>query len=126
MIRSLIENNGPWLLIDGGLSEREPELDFIPPKTLKEYLERYPNGIRDATKVAAKELKLALAFGSLDKWAKDITEMYLGFAEAGLEDIVAMFAFPLRPIPGKGESERFHNYIGQRVKAALPVCPDGR
>lgn len=104
------------------MREQEPESEpgFELPKTLPEYIARYPDGILEATKLAARELRL-VPMGGFDGWAKGITEMFLGFLQLGLEDVVAMYAFPLRPIPGGCESERFHNYIGQRVKAALPV-----
>jgi hypothetical protein len=99
----------------------EPEQGFVLPKSLWEYLVRFPNGIREATESAAEELGLVSLSDSLDNWAQGLIQMFLDFLMLGLEDIVEMYAFPLRPIPGGCESERFHNYIRQRVRAALPV-----
>jgi len=101
--------------------EQEPEQGFVLPKSLWEYLVRFPNGIREATENAAMELGLVSPDGGLDDWARGLTEMFLGFLQLDLEDVVEMYAFPLCPIPGGCESERFHNYIRQRVRAALPV-----
>lgn len=103
------------------LLEQEAESGFVPPKTLWEYLARYPSGIRKATESAAAELGLVPPFGGLDAWARGLTEMSLGFAQADLEDIVGLFPYRQHLCRGETESERFHYYINLRVKAALPI-----
>jgi hypothetical protein len=46
-IPNLTEEDARWLL-NFGVMWDEPEPAFIPPKTLPEYLVRYPTGIREA------------------------------------------------------------------------------
>jgi len=106
--------------------EADPEQGFVTPKTLWEYLVRFPNSIRATTEWAAEKLGLAPGLGELDVWSQGITRMFIGFLELGLEDVVQMYPFcsahylpPKRP--GERESERFRGYIRRRVKAALPV-----
>jgi len=98
-IPKLTEEDACWLQKLGVMWEHEPEPDFIPPRTLREYLTRYPNGIREAVGQAANELGIALPEGGLDDLAQDIAQMFLGFAALDLEDIVAMYQFhrPVRP-----------------------------
>ncbi|MGD0696930.1 MAG: hypothetical protein ABSB82_19100 [Terriglobia bacterium] len=103
------------------LREQEPEPEFVPPKSLWEYLVRYPTGIRMATERAAEELGLVPPDGGLDSWAQGLTDMFISFVQLGLEDVVEMFTHPVQPCHGDSESERFHDYIRQRVEAALPV-----
>ncbi len=50
-----------WLLNLKILWEQEPEPGFVPPKTFKEYLARYPNGVREGVGWRAKRLELTLS-----------------------------------------------------------------
>jgi hypothetical protein len=128
-IPKLTEEDARWLINLGVTWELETEPEFIPPKTLPEYLVRYPNGVREATEEAAKSLDLNLASGDLDALAQDVITMFLSFCP-DLEDIVEMYV-TFRPIrPREDRSEHFHSYVRMRVKAALPVVlgnrePDG-
>jgi hypothetical protein len=120
LIPSLTEKDACWILNLGITWEHEPELGFVPPKSLREYLVRYPNCIREATERAAKELEADLPnYYDLDDLAQDIVVMFLEFSEDDLEDIVEMY--PLHPPmrPGGSRSAQFHDYIRHRVRAAL-------
>ena len=99
--------------------EREPEPDFIPPRSLREYLARYPNGIRETVREAAKELEADLPdYNDLDDLVQDIVVMFLDFS-TDLEDIVEMHVTCPPPRPGRCRSQHFHLYIRLRVRAAL-------
>jgi hypothetical protein len=119
-IPHLTENDACWLLNLGVMWEREPEPDFIPPKSLGEYLARYPNGIRAATERAAKELGIALPDDDLDDLAQDIVVTFLD-SSTGSEDVVEMYATCPPPRPGKCRSAHFHHYVKLRARAALPT-----
>jgi hypothetical protein len=99
LIPSLTEKDACWLQNLGVMWEHEPEPDFIPPKNLREYLARYPNGIKEAVEVAAKRLGLDLSDDDLDDLAQDAIVMFLDFAATGLGDIFDMYPFrpPMRP-----------------------------
>ncbi len=118
---SLTEADARWLLNLGVILEEDPEPGFVLPKTLQEYLARYPGGIREATGKAAEELGLDFTEGYLDGLALEILKMFLGFEKADLEDIVEMYAYPPPMPPERYMSVRFHGYIRHRVRAALPV-----
>lgn len=100
------------------LLEQEPEQGFVLPKSLWDYLVRFPNGIREATESTARELGLVPLDGGLDAWAEGVTDMFVRFEEAGLEDVVAMFPL-LRP--RQYGSEQFQEYMKARVTWALPA-----
>lgn len=76
--------------------EDDPQPGFVPPKSLREFSGRYPNGMRRAVGEAAKRLGLDL---SNDEMAQDLIVMSLDFAANGLEDIFEMYPFrpPMRP-----------------------------
>ena len=97
----------------------EPE--FIPPKTIGEYLNRFPHGISEATRAVANEMGLRLTDGSLEDLAQEITQMFLDFVALDLEDVVAMFPLDkfFRPRAGEHGSEKFERYVRFRVKAAV-------
>ena len=118
LIPSLTEKDACWILNLGVTWEHEPELGFVPPKSLREYLVRYPNCIREAVEVAAKRLGLDLSDDDLDTLAQNVITMFLSFCP-DLEDIVEMY-MTFRPIrPGEERSEHFHSYVKMRVRAAL-------
>lgn len=102
--------------------EQDPEPGFVPPGTLREYLTRYPNGIRDAVGDVAKELGLAVRDGGLDLLAQDSVQMFIDFVAGDLEDIVAMYPFHKPVRPGACGSARFDDYIRMRVAAFIPVA----
>jgi hypothetical protein len=114
----LTEKDACWILNLGVTWEHEPELGFVPPRCLWEYLSGYPNGIREAVGEVADELGLALPDGGLDGLAQDIVLMFLDFS-TDLEDIFEMY--PLHPPmrPGGCRSQHFHHYLKLRVRAAI-------
>jgi len=117
----LTAEDARWLLILGVTWGHGVEPEFIPPKTLQEYLTRYPTGIREAVGEVADELGIALPDNGLDDLSQEITRMFLGFLDADLEDAVAMYV-TFRPIrPREDRSEHFHSYVKMRLRAALPV-----
>ena len=118
-ILSLTEKDARWLRNLGILWEKEPEPDFVPPRTFKEYLSRYPNGIREAVEKVAGELGLARSGEGLDGLARDIIAMFQDFVAGDLEDIVEMYPFHGLVGPGEDGAAHFHHYIRFRVKAAL-------
>lgn len=120
-IPKLTEEDARWLQDLTVAWEQDPEPGFIPPKTLREYLVRFPQGVREAVGEVAKELGVALPDGSLDDLAQEITQMFLDFVAADLEDVVAMFPFDKSFRPGAGEngSAKFQRYVRFRVKAAV-------
>ncbi len=129
VIPSLTEKDACWLLNLGVRWEPEPEPDFMPPKSLQEYLARYPHGIREAAGEAAKRLGLDLSNDDLNDLGQDIVVMFLD-SSTDLEDVVKMYATCLPPRPGKCRSAHFHHYIKFRVRAALRTLlrnrePDG-
>ena len=117
-IPKLTEEDARWLQNLGVRWEPEPEPDFIPPKSLREYLVRYPNGITEAVGKAAKRLGLGLSDDDLDDLAQDIVLMFLDFS-TDLEDIFEMYPRhpPMRP--GGCRSQHFHHYLKLRMRAAV-------
>ena len=106
-ILKLAEGDSRWLQDLRVAWEHEPEPEFVPPKTLHEYLTRFPTGIREAVGEVANELGIALPGSGLDDLAQEITQMFLDFLEADLEDVVALYEFQrslsfsfLYPSPG--------------------------
>jgi hypothetical protein len=60
LIHKLMEKDACWLQNLGVMWEHEPELGFVPPRCLWEYLSGYPNGIREAVGEAVKSLEVSL------------------------------------------------------------------
>jgi len=118
VIPALTKQDARGLLSLGVAWEHEPEPDFIPPRTLREYLTRCPTGIREAMGEAAKELGIALPGGGLDDLAQDIVVMFLDFA-VDLEDIVEMYPFHPPVRPGERRSAHFNDYIRLRVRLGV-------
>ena len=100
------------------LWEQEPELDAKPPKTFREYLVQFPNGIREAVTIAAKELELTLSHDELDDLAQDVIVMFLDFT-VDVEDIIEGYSLSPSSSPGECRSEHFNNYI--RIEVTLGV-----
>jgi len=122
-VPKLAEEDSHWLHDLRVAWEQEPEPEFIVPKTLPEYLGRYPTGIREAVGVVAKELGLAMPDGGLDEVAQEVSQMFLDFLALDLEDVVAMFPFDkfFHRRDGEHNSAAFHRYVRFRVKAAVQV-----
>ena len=121
VIPSLTEKDACWLLNLGVRWEPEPEPDFVPPRSVREYLARYPTGIREAVEAVASELGIALPDGALDDLAQDVVQMFLDFNGLGLEDVVQMFSFYSTLHPERYGRAHFHDYIRMRVAACVPV-----
>jgi hypothetical protein len=115
VIPALSEKDACWLLNLGVMWDQDTERDFVPPSTLREYLVRFPNGVRLAAEAATKEVGLDLSDDDLDDLAQDIIVMSLDFAVSGLEDIVEMYAFHQPVLPGDHRAAHFHEYIRLRV-----------
>jgi hypothetical protein len=120
-IPKLTAEDARWLLNLGVVWEHEVEPDFIPPKTLREYLACFPTGIREAVEAVAHEMGLALRDSGLDNLAQEITRMFFDFAALGLEDIVELYGFYKSMHPGECGATGFHAYIRFRVAACVPV-----
>jgi len=118
-IPSLTDKDARWLQNLGILWEQEPEPGFVPPRTFKEYLSRYPDGIREAVEEVARELGLARSGEGLDGLARDIIVMFHDFVAADLEDIVEMYPFHGLVGPGEDGAAHFHSYIRFRVRAGV-------
>jgi hypothetical protein len=101
--------------------EEGPEPCFVPPKSVREFLSRYPNGMRRAVAEAAKRLGLDLSNDDMDDMAQDLIVMFLDSAANGLEDIFEMHPFRPPVRPGEHRSAHFHEYIRLRVKACVLV-----
>jgi hypothetical protein len=121
-IHHFTENDARWLQNLGVICD-EPEPEFVPPKTLPEYLARFPHGIRDATEAVAMELELLLTDGGLEDLAHEVEEMFVSFLDGDLEDVVALYEFhrSLRP-----EGLSFPDYMKFRVRACVPVVLQNR
>ncbi|MGA2608710.1 MAG: hypothetical protein ABSH01_14795 [Terriglobia bacterium] len=119
VIPALLEKDARWLLDLGVLWEEDAEPGFVPPKSLREYLARYPNGMRRAVGEAAKRLGLDLSDDDMDDMAQDLIVMFLDFAATGLEDIFDMYPFrpPMRPWGCR--SAQFREYVTLRVMAGM-------
>jgi hypothetical protein len=120
LIPKLTEKDACWLLNLGVTWEHEPELGFVPPRCLWEYLSGYPNGIREAVGEAVKSLEVSLSDDDLDDLAQDIVAMFLD-SSTDLEDVVKMHVTCPPPRPGRCRSQHFHGYIRHRVRSALPT-----
>jgi hypothetical protein len=118
LIPSLAEQDISWLLKYGVYWGPDPESRFVPPHNLREYLSRYPNGIRNGVENVARELKPGLSGDVLHDWAQQITIMFLDFALGG-EDIVETYAQSYPAEPGKDRSGHFHDYFNLCVRAAM-------
>jgi hypothetical protein len=123
LIPSLTGKDACWLLNLGVMWEQEPEPDFIPPKSLREYLVQYLTSIRKAVGYVALELGLAPSDDGLDALVQKITQMFLRFVAADLEDVVAMYAFH-RSLRLGGFS--FPDYMRFRVKACVETVLQNR
>jgi hypothetical protein len=119
VIPSLTEKDACWLGKLKVMWEEDPEPGFVPPKGLREYLARYPDGMRRAVREAARRLGLDLSDDDMDDMAQDLILMFLDFAAAGLEDIIGMYPFrpPMRPAGCR--SEQFHEYVTLRVMSGM-------
>ena len=117
-IPKLAEQDSRWLRDLRVAWEPEPQPEFVPPKTLPEYLARFPTGIREAVGEVAEEMGLALNDGGLNDLAQEITQMFLDFVEFDLEDVVALYDFHRSLRPG---GFTFDSYMKFRVKASVPV-----
>jgi hypothetical protein len=122
-IPKLAEEDSRWLQ-NLRVIWNETEHDGIPPKTLREFLTRCPTGMRQAVEAVASEMGLALPDGGLDDLAQKIKEMFIGFDEEGMEDVIAMFPFDtfFRPRPEAPISANFQTYVKFRIRACVPVA----
>lgn len=98
----------------------DPEPGFTVPNTLREYLERFPNHIRDYTKVAAAQLGfIPIDETSHEDLSQDIILRSLQFANMGFEDVVEMYVTAPERTPGQPVSDHFNAYIQFRVTAMV-------
>ena len=117
--RSLTEKDACWLGKLKVMWEEDPDPGFVPPKSFREYLARYPDGMREAVEVVARRLGLDLSDDDMNDMAQDLIVMFLDFAATGLEDIFDMY--PCRPPmrPWGCQSEQFREYVTLRVMAGM-------
>jgi len=69
-VPTLAKKDISWLLKYGVLWGPDPESGFVPPHNLREYLLRYPNGIKNGVENVARELKRGLSGDELDDLAR--------------------------------------------------------
>jgi hypothetical protein len=101
----------------------EPEAvpGFILPYNLTEFLNMYPNKIREATAMVAKEFGYEPLNDSLDDWTQEIIANFLMFREEKFEDIIEMYITAPPRMPGQSVSSHFMGYVEMRVRALFPV-----
>jgi hypothetical protein len=109
-----------YLLIPEGI-EFDTNSSFVLPKTLPEFLAKYPGKFREMTALAAKRLGLSPAADSLDDMTDEIVKTFLMFREEGLEDIVAMYITAPPRLPGQSIADHFFWYLQMRADALFPV-----
>ena len=98
----------------------EPEPGFVAPPTLNAYLERYPQGIRQAVEsVAIERGIIPIDNDFFDNLARDVVVCFLDFATRNLEDIVEMYITVPPASPGTAPSKHFHAYIRLRVACMM-------
>jgi hypothetical protein len=114
----LAESDIAFLLKYGVFWGPDPDSGFVPPHNLREYLSRYPSGIRGAVENVARELKLRQSSDELDDLAQQITITFLDFALRA-DDLVKTYPQAYPPEPGKDRSEHFHDYFNLCVRAAM-------
>jgi len=109
-----------YLLVPEGC-EYETNSAFVLPKTLPEFLAKYPGKFREMTALAAKRFGLSPAEDSLDEMAHEIVKTFLMFREEGLEDVVEMHITAPPRSPGQSLSDHFFSYMQMRTDALFPV-----
>jgi hypothetical protein len=97
------------------------EEEYVPPKSLKEYLAKHPHGIYVAVRSAAKEFGYETNESNLTAWANSIIRMFKEFEEENLEDVIEMYTTAPARRPDQTVWEHFDAYVKFRVRAALPV-----
>jgi hypothetical protein len=110
---------GVYLLIPEGIEYEHP--GFVLPKTLPEFLAKYPDKFREMTALAAKRFGFSHSDDSLDDMAHEIVKTFLMFREEGLEDIVAMYISASPRLPGQSLADHFFSYMQMRTDALFPV-----
>ena len=121
---SVTEKDISWLLKVGVIWGPDPTSDFVPPKNLREYLDRYPGGIRNAVEVIAKELKIRQSHDELDDLAQQIIVMFLEFAESE-EDLVQTYSISPPP-PTWGKQVSPFLYVLQSLYSGGNADPVGK
>ncbi len=109
-----------YLLVPEGC-EYEANSAFVLPKTLPEFLAKYPGKFRDMTALAANRFGLSPADESLDEMAHEIVKTFLMFREEGLEDLVQMYTTAPPRLPGQSLADHFFSYMQMRTDALFPV-----
>lgn len=109
-----------YLLLPEGI-EFETNSGFVPPKTLPQFLAKYPEKFREMTALAANRFGLSPSDDSLEDMTQEIVKTFLMFKEEGLEDIVAMYITAPPRLPGQSIGDHFASYLQMRVDALFPV-----
>ena len=115
---TLADKDFLWLLNLGVIWGPDPTPEFVPPENLREYLDRYPSGIRNAVEEVARELKLRLSDDKLDDLAQQIIVMFLEYAESE-DDLVEAYSLSPPPQPGENRRVHFHTYFNRCMRAGL-------
>ena len=121
----IVSTGGPltvavYLLLPEGI-EFETNSGFVLPKTLPEFLAKYPGKFREMTALAANRFGLSPADESLGEMAQEIVDTFLMFREEGLEDIVEMYITAPPRLPGQSLEGHFWGYLQGRTDALFPV-----
>jgi hypothetical protein len=93
---------------------------YVPPRSMPEYLARYPMGISAAVRKEAPRMGYRLTEEDVRDVVKEIVWELRKPVEGGPEDSVGMYAAVTPPSPYEDAEKHFTGYMHLRVMAALP------
>jgi hypothetical protein len=93
---------------------------YIPPRSMREYLARYPMGVSAAVRSEAPRLGYRLTEDDVRLLTRKVIGLLREPVEDGPEDSVGMYAAVDPPSPHEDAEEHFVGYMRLRVMAALP------
>jgi hypothetical protein len=93
---------------------------YTPPRSMQEYLARYPMGISAAVRSEAPRLGYGLTGDDVRLLTGKVVELLREPVEGGPEDSVGMYAAVGPPSPHEDAEGHFVGYMRLRVMAALP------
>lgn len=94
-----------------------PRKGFKVPRTLREYLDLYPDSIKLAVEEAGHEIGCIAPDDSLDDWEKKDIDRLLGSVAERVEDIFK--TYPPTPLGKQSRTEHLHAYVQEAVQAAF-------
>ena len=93
---------------------------YVPPRSMREYLARYPMGVSAAVRSEATRLGYRLTEDDVRLLTRRVIGLLREPVEDGPEDSVGMYAAVDPPSPHENAEEHFVGYMRLRVMAALP------